>query len=179
MGNTTSIQQGVMSPCAPITQFPWTEGFEVAFPAAVAPGNAAAPSCWINFNEGSSTYLWRRTTTASYIRTGAAAAQQYTTSSTANNDYLVTPIITLTGNERLRFYVKGYSTYTDHLRVGIYNIAQNGHDVTAITDTSLFSTILPNTFIPQHQWTEIIINLNNYVGDFRIAFIRDLIGVTI
>lgn len=176
MGNTTSIQQGVMSPCAPITQFPWTEGFEVTFPAAVAPGNAAAPSCWINFNEGSSSYLWRRTTTSSYVRTGAAAAQHYTSASTATNDYLVTPVITLTGNERLRFYVKGYSTYIDHLRVGIYNIAQNGHDLTAITDTSLFTTILPNTFIPQHEWTEIIINLNNYVGDFRIAFIRDLIG---
>ena len=35
----------VSSPCSSITQFPWTEGFEVAFPAAVAPGNAAAPSC--------------------------------------------------------------------------------------------------------------------------------------
>lgn len=109
-------QFSINTPCATVTQFPFFEGFEVAFPAAVAPGNAAAPSCWLNLNEGSSSYLWRRTTTAAYIRTGSAAAQHYTTATTASNDYLVTPVITLTGNERLRFYVKGYSTYVDHCK---------------------------------------------------------------
>ena len=164
------------SPCASVTQFPFFEGFEVAFPAAVAPGNAAAPSCWINLNEGSSTYLWRRATTASYIRTGSGSAQHYSSSSTITNDHLITPVITLTGNERLRFYVKGNSTYIDFIKVGIFSLTQAGHDVTAMSDTALFTTILPNTFAPQHEWTEIIVNLNNYVGDVRIAFIRNTLG---
>ena len=166
----------VSSPCSSITQFPWTEGFEVAFPAAVAPGNAAAPTCWINFNEGSATYLWRRATTAAYIRTGVGSAQHYSSSSTATNDHLITPVVTLTGNERLRFYVKGNSTYIDFIKVGIFSLTQVGRDVIAMTDTALFTNILPNTFAPQHEWTEIIINLNNYVGDVRIAFIRNSLG---
>ena len=176
MGNTTSIQQGVMSPCAPITQFPWTEGFEIAFPAAVAPGNAAAPSCWINFNEGSETYLWRRATSASYIRTGVGSAQHYSSPSTVTNDHLITPVITLTGNERLRFYVRGYSTYVDQIKVGIFSLTDVGRDVIGMTDTTLFTTIVPNTYAPQHEWVEIIVNLNNYVGDVRIAFIRNTLG---
>ena len=162
--------------CGPVTQFPWSEGFEIAFPSAVAPGNAASPNCWINFNEGSSSYLWRRTTTSSYVRSGAGAAQHYTSSTGSSNDFLVTPVITLTGNERLRFYTKGYSSYVDHIKVMIYDITQNGQDVSSILDTALFTTILPNTFTGAADWMEHIIYLNNYIGDFRIAFVRDLVG---
>ena len=170
----------IATTCLPLSQFPFYEGFEAGFQTApLAPGNAVAPLCWLNFNGGyaSTSYIWKQTTTASYVRTGAAAAQQYTGGATyASNDYLITPVVTLTGNERLRFYAKGYSSYIDNIRVGIYDIAQNGHDITAITDSSLFTTILPNTIIEWTNWTEIIIPLNNYVGDFRLAFIRDLIG---
>jgi len=171
----------VSSSCLPVTQFPWFEGFEspTTWPAADAPGNAIAPPCWLNFNGGSTTttYLWRRTSgTAAYIRTGTGAAQHYTSATAVTNDYLITPIITLTGNERLRFYVKGYSTYVDHFRVAIYDINQAGQDISSMNDTTLFATIIPHSFVPSTDWSEYIINLNNYVGNFRIAFIRDLVG---
>lgn len=182
-GNDHSISDPspVSSACLPVTQFPWFEGFETptTWPAADLPGNAIAPPCWLNFNAGSTTttYLWRRTSgTAAYIRTGSGAAQHYTSATAVTNDYLITPVITLTGNERLRFYVKGYSTYVDHFRVAIYNINQAGQDISSMNDTTLFTTIIPHSFVPSTDWSEYIINLNNYVGNFRIAFIRDIIG---
>jgi hypothetical protein len=163
--------------CGNITQFPWGEGFEnpnAAWPAAVAPGNAVAPACWLNINGQSSTGLWRRTTTTSYIRTGIAAAQQYSGGTTTlNSDYLITPPISLTGNQRLRFWAKGYSTYVEKFKVAIYDITTNGHDVQAATDTTLFVDILPTTTANNNNWVEYEIYLNQYVGDYRIAFIRN------
>ena len=172
---TSSFRSG----CDIISTFPWTEGFEGSWNSSIAlPGNAKAPFCWLNFNGQTTDGLWKQTTgTAAYIHSGTAAAQQSASSATGlQSDYLISPVVTLTGNERLRFYVKGYSTYIDNLKVGIYDLTTNAQDITSMADTSLFTTILPNTFIPQNTWTEVIINLNNYVGDFRIAFIRNLVG---
>lgn len=166
--------------CGTITSFPWTEGFETTpWVSAVAPGNALAPNCWININGGysSTSYIWRSTTTAAYIHSGTGAAQMYTGGATyATNDWLITPPITLNGNERLRFWAKGYSTYADKIGVRIYDITTQAADLALVTDTSLFTEIMPNTLVSAADWTEYEINLSQYYGDYRIAFVTNTTG---
>ncbi len=165
--------------CGSITTFPWSEGFETSpWDAAVTPGNALAPLCWININGGysSSSYIWRRTSTASYIHSGTGAAQMYTSSSYPTSDWLISPPITLTGGERLRFWAKGYNTYIDNINVKIFDITTNTSDISLASDTALFTEIMPNTLVSPTVWTEYEINLSQYVGDYRIAFVRNTTG---
>ncbi|MFA6201032.1 MAG: choice-of-anchor J domain-containing protein, partial [Bacteroidales bacterium] len=165
--------------CGAITDFPWEESFETTpWAAAVAPGNALAPDCWININGGysSTSYIWRRTSTAAYVHSGTGAAQMYTSASYATNDWLITPSITLNGSERLRFWAKGYSTYVDQIGVRIYDITTNSADIALVTDTTLFTEIMPNTLVSATAWTEYEINLSQYSGDYRIAFVRNTVG---
>ncbi|MDD3286728.1 MAG: choice-of-anchor J domain-containing protein, partial [Bacteroidales bacterium] len=165
--------------CDVISTFPWIEGFEATpWAAAVLPGNALAPNCWININGGysSTSYIWRRTSTASYVHSGTGAAQMYTSSSDATSDWLITPPITLTGGERLRFWAKGYSTYIDKINVRIYDISTNSADISSINDTALFIEIMPNTLVSSAAWTDYEINLSQYSGDYRIAFVRNTTG---
>lgn len=163
--------------CASITQFPWTEGFEeTTWPSAIAPGNASAPSCWKNFNGASSSSIWQKTTTAAYIHSGTAAAQQYASSTTTSvNDWLISPPLTLSGTERISFWTKASSS-ADQISLYIYDINGNGHDISAMTDTTLFVNIMPNTLVSSSDWTRYEVNLSNFMGNFRIAFVRNTIG---
>jgi hypothetical protein len=165
--------------CSTITTFPWNEGFETAWASTIAlPGNAIAPNCWININGGyaSSSYIWRRTTSSTYIHSGNAAAQMYTPSSRETNDWLISPIVSLNGMERLRFWAKGRTNYIDQLTIKILNITTNGSDMNTENDTSLFVELMPNTIVPTENWEEYELNLSQYSGDFRIAFVKNTTG---
>jgi hypothetical protein len=172
---TNTINVGM--PCEAITTIPWYEGFEGAWFVAFGLNTGTHPWCWTNINGGASaTYLWRKTTTSSYIHTGSGALQMYTGSTTSQlGDWIISPTISLTGNERLRFWAKGYSTYTDILSVKIFDVTTNGV-VDAEADTSLFVDIMPNTIIPASNWTEYEVNLNQFTGDYQIAFVRNTTG---
>ena len=164
-------------PCEAISTFPWSEGFEGAWYVAAGLNTGTHPWCWTNINGGASTTdVWRKTTTSSYVRTGSGAMQMYTGSTTAQlGDWMITPTFSLTGNERLRFWAKGYSTYTDVLSIKILDVATNGI-VEIASDTSLFVDIMPNTVIPASDWTEYEINLSQFIGDYQIAFVRNTKG---
>ena len=47
-----------------------------------------------------------------------------------------------------------------------------------MTDSSLFVTIMENTILSNSTWTEYEILLNQYVGNYRIAFVRDTLQGT-
>ncbi|MCK9445247.1 MAG: fibronectin type III domain-containing protein, partial [Tissierellaceae bacterium] len=88
-------------PCNPITTFPWNEGFEKAWWVGDGLGTStdSRPWCWVNINGGTSTtHLWRKTTTSSYVRTGTGALQMYSVNTTDPlSDWIITPVMTLTG----------------------------------------------------------------------------------
>ncbi len=172
---TNTINVGL--PCEVISTIPWYEGFESTWFVAAGLNTGTHPWCWTNINGGASTtYLWRKTTTSSYIHSGSGALQMYGANTTGQlGDWFISPTVTLTGNERLRFWAKGYSTYTDVLSVKILDVTTNGV-VDAASDTSLFVEIMPNTIIPASDWIEYEVNLNQYTGDFQIAFVRNTTG---
>lgn len=164
--------------CGEQTQFPWVSGFEQHWDSlALFPGNEVAPDCWINVNGGDDNAYWKKDPNNNFSYNGYCAVQHVTESpGTFHHDYLLTPIIQLTGNERLKFWMKGYMYNNNFIKVGIYNISQNGHDFTSANDTTLITTIFPYTLANNDQWEEKTIFLNNYTGNFRIVFIKDMIG---
>ncbi|MCK9164035.1 MAG: choice-of-anchor J domain-containing protein, partial [Bacteroidales bacterium] len=166
-------------PCEPISIFPWEEGFEDSWWVGDGLGGTtdSRPWCWININGGASTsYKWQKTTTSSYVHSGTGAAQMYTANTTGLlGDWLITPAFSLTGNQRLLFWAKGYSTYTDNLTVKILDLTTNP-TVSSAADTSLFVELMSNTVIPASDWTEYEINLSDFTGDFRFAFVRNTTG---
>lgn len=169
-----------------ITTYPWTETFDGTW-ATNTPGNSAAPASWININGGSSTtYLWRKGTTASRIKTGTGSAEMYVggsnpaTSTYVHSDWLITPQLTLTGGQSLSFYLYSYEStvgnYTQDLSIYIYDVTTNGHDVVSFSDTSLFTVIMPSQILQGSttaNWQEYEINLSQYTGNYRIALVRN------
>ncbi len=173
---TNTINVGM--PCEAITTIPWNEGFEGVWFVAYGLNTGTHPWCWTNINGGTqASGVWRKTTTSSYVHSGTGALQMYSGSTSAglSGDWMISPPISLTGNERLRFWAKGYSTYIDDLSVKILDVTTNGV-VDAEADTSLFVDIMPNTIIPASDWTEYEVNLNQYFGDYQIAFVRNTTG---
>ncbi|MDD3286338.1 MAG: fibronectin type III domain-containing protein, partial [Bacteroidales bacterium] len=117
--NNPSEIENFGMPCETISNFPWNEGFEKVWFVAAGLNTATHPWCWTNFDGGASTsYYWRKTTSSSYIHSGSGALQMYAGNTTGQlGDWIITPTITLTGNQILGFWAKGYSTYTDDLSV--------------------------------------------------------------
>lgn len=164
--------------CGELTQYPWESGFEEHWDTiGLLPGNEVAPDCWINLNSGDDISYWQKNSGIASSYSGFNAVKHISSSTTTqHHDYLITPIFHLTGNERLKFWIKGNSYNNNYIKVGIYNISQNGHDFNSADDTTFITTILPNTIASIDQWIEKTILLNNYTGDFRIVFIKDQIG---
>ncbi len=161
-------------PCVPITDFPWSEGFEGIWYEGNGLSTGSHPWCWININGGSGSGSWAKTTYSNYVRTGNSALQMYSSSTVyIHDDWFISPVLSLTGNEQLSFWVKAYST-TDILSVKIFDASMG--PVSTESDTSDFIDLMPNTVIPTFVWTEYELNLSQYVGNYQFAFVRNTAG---
>ncbi|MEE0983401.1 MAG: fibronectin type III domain-containing protein, partial [Bacteroidales bacterium] len=166
-----------VTPCAYVTELPYTEGFEADW-VTEGLSNVAAPSCWININGGynSSTYKWTRYTTASSVYDGLASAQSYgytsaTSSTYVNNDFLITPAIDVEGGARLRFYAKkGSTSYNGKLKIKYYDVTENG-DMTSAADTANFIDLVEiSNFTTTYE--EYTFDIPELPSTYRIAFAR-------
>ena len=165
--------------CGVISEFPWIEGFEETWnTAAVAPGNKVAPSCWLNIDSlNTASYYWQTISTAKY---GSKAAYMYgagfaSTNATAtyqNNDWLVSPVLSLTGGERLNFWSKKSSTsyYPDLL---IYAMDVSAGDLDATSSNANFVLVgSVDTLLLTTTYAQFEFDLSSLVGDHRLAFVR-------
>ncbi|MDR1847480.1 MAG: choice-of-anchor J domain-containing protein, partial [Bacteroidales bacterium] len=181
--NTYSENSNVFSfatNCEAVTEFPWYEGFENDWINATGVGDKPAPLCWTTIDRGGTNgtyqYWWKRATgTTSHSGNGHAVCYtDYGTSS--HNDWLITPQMALTGNERLRFWAMRSSTTTaepDEISIFISN-----EDVVLDTtgmgtnDTLQGFTRIFQQNLPVGNWERYEINLNQYSGNRYIAFVR-------
>ncbi len=140
--------------CEPIASFPWTEDFE-----AVTTPNL--PICWDINNNNDDTDFWK--TYGTYGTSGGTAVGLYTDYNYgSNDDYLILPQFTLTGNERLIFNVRARSTGEPN----DYKVVLS----TTGTAPEDFTTDLSDlTQVSSTSYEEKIINLNAYSGDVYIA----------
>ncbi len=172
--NTSSFNTS----CATITQFPWVESFENAFNTiAVAPGNKPSPFCWYIIDSiNTSSYFWK-TSSSAYNGSKSIYFEGYgsattTTSTYNNNDWLISPVITLTGNERLNFWSKkSSSSYKPDLLIYAMDVSQGDLNPTASNANFIYlgevdTNLLSTTYAPYE------FNLSTLVGDYRFAFVR-------
>ncbi|MCE2982284.1 MAG: choice-of-anchor J domain-containing protein, partial [Parachlamydia sp.] len=141
--------------CNSITVFPWTENFE----SVTTP---ALPACWAANNVNADVDTWITYTT--YGVGSSIAAGLYTDfNSGANNDYLILPRMTLTGNQRLKFFVRARSTSEPNDYRVVLSTTDN-------QPASFTNVLMPLTQVSSTTMTEIsAIDLSAYSGDVYIA----------
>jgi hypothetical protein len=141
--------------CVPVTSYPWSEDFESV-------STPDLPSCWSHINNNGDTDNWKTYTT--YGVGGSIAAGLYTDYNSGNNDdYLVLPQFTLTGNERLKFSVRARSSSEPN----DYRVVLS---TSGSTPTDFTEELLPLTQVSSTTQTEIApIDLSSYTGDVYIA----------
>jgi hypothetical protein len=131
--------------CDAITAFPYTEDFDTDW------------SCWEVINADGDSYTWSQSATYITPRSGSSTAHGMG----SNNDYLISPKFTLTGNERVVWY--------DIVESATRN---NTYDVLLSTtgkEISDFTVNLGTYDCTNTSWTEHILNLSAYSGDVYIA----------
>lgn len=141
--------------CDAIASFPFTEGFEPA---------STTQACWRVIDNNSDADLWNMNYTTN-PRTGTECAMLYTDYNTTNDDWLITPQLTLTGMQRIKFWTRCQSaSEPDEVEV---LLSTTGRLPSDFTNTLMAST--PINFITYAEYT---INLNAYSGNVYIAFVR-------
>lgn len=172
--------------CSSISSFPYIEGFEDDWLAAGYPGNRNSPHCWTVIDKGTPgivrDYYWKRAGYASYgtagstTHSGLGSAECYTSYGENNhNDWLISPLINFTGNEKLSFWVQRFLNNTseeDEISVFISdeNIILDTTGMGVYGNINGFTQIF-NTIVPQGNWRKYDFNLNQYSGNRYIAFV--------
>ena len=131
--------------CDAVTAFPYTEDFDSDW------------SCWSVVNGDGDSYTWSQSATYITPRSGSFTAHGMG----SNNDYLISPKFTLTGNERVVWYDIVESTTRN-----------NTYDVLLSTtgkEISDFTVNLGTYDCTNVTWTEHILDLSAYSGDVYIA----------
>lgn len=143
-----------------ITALPWTYNFPGTWPSL---GTRTAPLCWNNKDNGSASYYWRYSSTSGIGGSGCAYFYGTSSTLTQNNAWLITPPISLSGNEQVVFYAKNYSASYSPI-ISIY-VLTDQNDTTS-------STRVANFTVNTNNYTEYIADLSAYTGVYAIAFVR-------
>jgi hypothetical protein len=140
------------TPCVTITSLPYTETFN---------DTSSTQSCWTVINNNNDGDTWDMNDTYDPY-SGDEGVDIYTDFNSGNNDdYLVSPRVTLTGNQRIRFYTRSRSTFEPNdYEIVISSTGINPAD---------FSTVIGGDTIASTTYLEKIYDLNAYTGDYYIA----------
>ena len=121
--------------------------------------NAGDPMAFIVFNSTATTPPITPTADADWgARSGTKAMTSFASQNQPNNDWMITPAITLgaNGNE-LTFYAKAAdNTFSNE----VFDVAISTTD----TQTSSFTTLLANQVPTALTWQKFTVNLDNYAG---------------
>lgn len=171
--------------CGPIESLPWDYGFEgaVSMMHVTATGSASGserwPYCWNCFNGGYATYYWVGNTTATYAHSGTSS-WKYSGGNSAtnhNDDWLVTPMLNLTGDDELTFWMRSSSnsTASTKYRARIQVWASN-EDAVSQTDTANFVALPIDGYGYQatndsSTWKQYTVSLAGLSGYHWLAFV--------
>lgn len=133
---------------------PFTEGFNSTSPTE---------ACWTILNVNADTDLWDTNYVTNPFE-GDQSAVIYTDFNTGvNNDWLISPTITLTGNQRLKFHYRVQSATEP-------NDFELLLSTTGNTPASFTNTLIANTSYSNITYVEQIVDLSAYTGDVNIAW---------
>lgn len=143
--------------CASVTA-PFTETFETT---------STTKQCWVVKNVNGDTYTWGTNSTTNPYE-GMYSAAMFTGSNGANDDWFISPTITVPAGYRLRYYYRvNHSDFTEDLEV---KLSTTGIEPANFT-TMLYTTDTDATLLNNMEWKEKVINLPAGVtGDINIAW---------
>ena len=167
-----------------ITDFPWTEGFEGSWDLCHAFGQEnSAPQCWEIYNGGTTehtygdgSFYWKLNQNPNQVHSGQHSAVCFTEYATdRHNDWLISPMMSLTGNQRVSFFAQNHvnnTTLTDEISVWISD--ENVQLQAPTNDTAALPgfTQLFQTEIPVGDFQNFKVSLAGYSGNRYIAFVR-------
>ncbi len=154
-----------------VYQVPFEEGFEGGFDFTFAAGFIASPLCWANINPAADSYKWQTSTTN---HSGSKSAYYYgsTYSATTSQDWLITPQVNLSGNERMNFYVKKVGA-SNPIGINIYAYDASSEDISSAADVASFVLIdsVPSATLTTTDWYEYELHLSDLGGTYRFALV--------
>jgi hypothetical protein len=141
--------------CDAITTFPWNEDFETT---------SATVDCWTVIDNNDDGDAWEIQTSSTYANSGDQSYDLHTDyNSGDNDDYLISPAITLTGNEQLRFFERVRSSgEPNDFEVLLSTTGKDPADFTEV--------LLPLSEYDNTTYEEITLYLSAYTGTVYIAF---------
>ncbi|MDL2262893.1 choice-of-anchor J domain-containing protein, partial [Bacteroidales bacterium OttesenSCG-928-I21] len=121
-------------------------------------------NCWTVIDNNNDGDYWKIQTSSSYVHSGSQSYQLYTDfNNGANDDYLISPPLELTGNEELSFYYRARSS-------GEPNDFRVVLSTTGIDPSDFTQVIMPLREISNTSFMEEVIDLSAYSGTVYIAF---------
>ncbi|PKR80240.1 hypothetical protein CW751_11305 [Brumimicrobium salinarum] len=139
--------------CAPLS-IPFSENFA---------STSTTQNCWTVLDDNNDGDTWDMDYSSNSLSGDEVAAMNTDFNGGANDDYLISPTLTLTGNERLRFHYRVQSA-------GEPNDFQVLLSTSGIGSSNFTDTIMPLKEADNTTYEEEIIYLHSFTGDVNIAF---------
>ncbi|MBR4536619.1 MAG: fibronectin type III domain-containing protein [Bacteroidales bacterium] len=167
-----------------VSEFPWSEGFENSWtPSYVFGQQNSSPQCWKMYNggttehnSGTGAFYWKANTSAAQVHSGQRSAVCYTDYALArHNDWLVSPMFNLTGEQRVTFYVQNNTENTTKVdEISVWISDENAVLQAPTSDTAALPgfTQLFQTEIPVGSFRSYEVSLAGFSGHRYIAFVR-------
>lgn len=138
--------------CTPF-EVPFQEGFN---------SDSATENCWTVLNENNDSDTWNLNYTTNPFEGNQSAVITTDFNNGANDDWLISPTITLSGDSRLRFkYRVQSSSEPNDFRV---MISANG------TNPNDFITLVQSTSYSNTVYQEMTVDLSPFIGNIRLAW---------
>jgi hypothetical protein len=145
--------KGLSQTCSAFT-VPFHEGFN---------SDSTTESCWTIVNGNGDNYLWDTNYTTNPYEGNQCASYWINNSLSNDDDWLISPQIILTGNDRLKFkYRVGLASNPANFRLLI--------SVTGNNPSDFISTLVPLASYSNTTYKEIFVNLSGYIGPVNIAW---------
>ena len=125
------------------------------------------PSNWTILNLNGDTDAWYQYTYSYYSHSGAGHARLYTDYNSSNDDWLITPQLSVAAGDSISFWTRAYSTSeVDEIKVLLS---------TTTTDTSAFTTtLMASTSIGFTTYARYALDLSAHAGSsVYVAFVRN------
>lgn len=138
---------------------PFTETFNI---------DSISEACWRVLNGNADTFAWNLNMTIDTYE-GNQAAGMFTGSNGNNNDWLISPTITVTAGQRLRYYYRvNQSDFHEDLDV---RLSTNGIDITEFTTLLYTADFYDEPPLNNTEWKEKVINIPaGITGNINIAW---------
>ncbi|MBQ3734888.1 MAG: fibronectin type III domain-containing protein [Bacteroidales bacterium] len=167
--------------CDATITFPWTENFEGEWISSNAFNQESyAPLCWKRYDggvlsTGSYDFNWQPNPASDFVFEGQGSATMYSGyADGAQNDWLVTPKLALTGTQHLTFMAKSSYSWYGLEEVSVWISAENATLTAPASDTAAlpgFTKIAQFNNLPT-EFFLYEVSLAGYTGNRYIAFVR-------